>query len=89
MICKSKLSIRTHYCFVLLVILINFHAPRKSFADGKVVRPINYKGSLEELSQEAIIVFNGSNESNTASQDLVLKIPVSYTHLTLPTNREV
>lgn len=76
MICKSKLSIRTHYCFVLLVILVNFHAPRKSSADGKVVRPVNYKGSLEELSQEAIIVFNGSDESNTASQDLVLKIQV-------------
>ena len=44
--------------------------------DGKVVPPKNYKGSLEERAQEAVIVFQGSEEPGGAVQDLVLKISV-------------
>lgn len=46
------------------------------WADGKVIRPRNYKGSLEEKAQEAIIVFHGSDQQGQASEDLILKIRV-------------
>ncbi|MHC4078659.1 MAG: DUF2330 domain-containing protein, partial [Planctomycetota bacterium] len=38
--------------------------------------PKNYKGSLEEKAQEAIIVFHGSKAAGGAVEDLVLKISV-------------
>ena len=44
--------------------------------DGKVIRPRNYKGSLEEKAQEAIIIFNGSEKPEQATEDLILKIQV-------------
>lgn len=47
------------------------------FADGKVIRPVNYTGSLEETSQEAIIVFHGGDEEKSATEDLILKIEVA------------
>ncbi|MEX2188588.1 MAG: DUF2330 domain-containing protein [Pirellulales bacterium] len=47
------------------------------FGDGKVVRPRNYEGSLEEKSQEAIVVFHGSDEPGGAVEDLILKITVA------------
>lgn len=50
--------------------------PSFTFADGKVVPPRDYQGSLEETAQEAIIVFHGSENPGEAIQDLVLKIQV-------------
>lgn len=47
------------------------------FADGKVVRPREYNGSLEETAQEAIIIFEGSEEEGQATEDLILKIRVA------------
>jgi hypothetical protein len=49
--------------------------------DGKVVPPRNYKGSLEEKAQEAIIVFHSSNERGSAVEDLVSKISVPGSNL--------
>ncbi|MHC5069506.1 MAG: DUF2330 domain-containing protein [Planctomycetota bacterium] len=49
---------------------------RSAVPDGKVVPPKDYKGSLEEKAQEAIIVFQGSEEAGGAVEDLVLKISV-------------
>jgi hypothetical protein len=46
------------------------------FADGKVVPPRNYKGSLEERSQEAIIIFHAGTAERSAKQDMILKIEV-------------
>ncbi len=46
-------------------------------ADGKLFRPANYNGSLEEQSQEAIIVFRPGTEDRSAVQDLILKIRVA------------
>ncbi len=51
-------------------------ASRAVFADGKVVPPRNYKGSLEEKSQEAIIIFHSSTKPGNAMEDLILKIRV-------------
>ena len=44
--------------------------------DGGLIRPWSYKGSLEERSQEAIIIFNTSEEDEGAFEDLILKIGV-------------
>lgn len=49
---------------------------RASGLDGKVMPPRDYKGSLEEKAQEAIVVFHGGEEAGTAVEDLVIKISV-------------
>ncbi len=46
-------------------------------ADGKVMPPRKYTGSLEERAQEAIIIFHGSKKSDGAVEDLILKISVA------------
>lgn len=46
-------------------------------ADGKVIRPRDYHGSLEERAQEAIIVFQPGFEGVSAVEDLILKISVT------------
>ncbi|MFP4058202.1 MAG: DUF2330 domain-containing protein [Candidatus Brocadiia bacterium] len=45
-------------------------------ADGKVVPPRDYEGSLEETAQEAILIFHSSDETGGASEDLILKVRV-------------
>ena len=47
-----------------------------AFADGKVIPPREYAGSLEEKSQEAIIVFTPGTAGESAIEDLILKIEV-------------
>ena len=45
-------------------------------ADGMVVAPRDYKGSLEEKAQEALILFHAGDETRPAAEDLILKIRV-------------
>jgi hypothetical protein len=45
-------------------------------ADGLVIPPRDYQGSLEERAQEAIIIFHGSSEPGKATEELILKIQV-------------
>ncbi|MGD0092948.1 MAG: DUF2330 domain-containing protein, partial [Planctomycetota bacterium] len=45
-------------------------------ADGVMRAPRNYEGSLEELSQEALIIFHDSDLPGGATEDLILKISV-------------
>ncbi|MBN2492655.1 MAG: DUF2330 domain-containing protein [Planctomycetes bacterium] len=52
-------------------------APLPVRADGKLVAPREYPGSLEEKAQEAILVFHGSGEPGGAVEDLILKITVA------------
>src|SRR5262245_25277294 len=59
--------------FSLLLPLI---ATTALHADGKLVAPRNYTGSLEERAQEAIIVFQGSDKAGEAVEDIILKITV-------------
>jgi Uncharacterized protein conserved in bacteria (DUF2330) len=61
---------------LLTLAVTPFLAFASSFPDGKVVPPKNYKGSLEEKAQEAIIVFHGSEKEADAVEDLVIKISV-------------
>jgi Uncharacterized protein conserved in bacteria (DUF2330) len=44
--------------------------------DGMVMAPREYKGSLEELAQEAILVFHPGDEKRSATEDMILKIRV-------------
>jgi hypothetical protein len=57
---------------VILAILF----PLAALADGIVRPPRDYKGSLEEKAQEAIIIFRGTN-SGEATEDLILKVRVA------------
>ena len=52
--------------------------PSPLWADGMVTAPAKreYKGSLEERAQEAIIIFNSSPPKREATEDLILKIRV-------------
>jgi len=51
-------------------------AVSRTSADG-VVRPLRqYAGSLEELAQEAVIIFHDSDLPGGATEDLILKISV-------------
>ncbi|MGI9243256.1 MAG: hypothetical protein ACR2RV_20830, partial [Verrucomicrobiales bacterium] len=55
--------------------LLLLQAP--AFADGIVRPPRAYEGSLEEKSQEAIIVFQPGTAERSAVEDLILKIHVT------------
>lgn len=80
---QRKFGLDTHHamltkfvqCALLVTLLIGSN-PSSSKADGKVIAPRNYAGSLEERSQEAIIIFHSSEEPAEAKEDLVLKIQV-------------
>ena len=50
--------------------------PAPLWADGKIMPPAKYKGSLEELAQEAIIIFNSSPPHGEATEELILRIRV-------------
>lgn len=50
--------------------------PTRVAADGRVFPPRQYHGSLEELAQEAIIIFHDSDLRGGATEDLILKISV-------------
>jgi len=62
---------------LLTVLFAMLAMPILLLADGKVSPPRNYTGSLEEKSQEAIIIFRGSDTPGEAKQDLILKIEVA------------
>lgn len=51
-------------------------ARKPALADGKVFAPAHYDGSIEERSQEAIIIFSAGEEPGGAVEDLILKISV-------------
>jgi hypothetical protein len=60
-----------------LVLLCLLLSPALLRADGKVIRPRDYHGSLEESAQEAIILFQPGSEGVSAVEDLILKISVT------------
>ena len=52
----------------------------------------NYKGSLKNISADklgALVIKEAIFKSSLKGEDIDEVITVSYTHLTLPTNREV
>ncbi len=62
------LSIMTAFAFIGGASLV--------WADGKVMPPRLYQGSLEEKAQEAIIIFHSGKTPGEATEDLILKITV-------------
>lgn len=62
--------------FVLLLMGVCGLFARQATADGKLFAPRDYQGSLEERSQEAIIVFNQGDKRTSSVEDLILKIRV-------------
>jgi len=58
------------------LILLLAVIPSLVLADGKVMPPRNYTGSLEERSQEAIIIFTPGTKTKSAIEDLIIKIQV-------------
>ncbi len=48
----------------------------RAWADGKVFRPRAYTGSLEEQSQQAILICTPAESGEETTQDLILKIGV-------------
>jgi len=56
-----------------IVVLGSSHV---ALSDGKIVAPRDYKGSLEEQAQEAIIIFHGKWYRPEATEDLILKIRI-------------
>jgi hypothetical protein len=51
-------------------------------ADGKLVRPRSYEGSLEETAQEAILIFQAGDDTRSAREDMILKVSVKGGALT-------
>lgn len=73
---NQRLQSRILKLVVLMALILFANSPRELRADGKLIKPRNYKGSLEEKAQEAIIIFNGSENEGESSEDLILKIQV-------------
>jgi hypothetical protein len=63
-------------CVRSVVVAIVLASPARTWADGMVVAPKDYRGSLEERAQEALIVFHAGDEAKPATEDLILKIRV-------------
>ena len=71
---------RTAVVLALLVMagsLAVSYATPSARADGKLVPPRDYPGSLEEHAQEAIIIFHGQQGEKPAVEDLILKLSVA------------
>ena len=49
----------------------------QAWADGILRPPRDYKGSLEEKAQEAIIIFQSAEQKGEAVEDIILKIHVA------------
>jgi hypothetical protein len=74
-----RLPLRMPSCLlsgVLVALLLCALLPAMALGDGKIVPPRDYKGSLEEKAQEAIVIFHGSQTKGKAVEDLILKIRV-------------
>lgn len=65
------------YLLPLIYLAVSLFSPAPLHADGKVIRPRDYHGSLEERSQEAIILFEPGSATTSAVEDLILRISVT------------
>ncbi len=60
----------------LIAALVTLSVIALAGPDGKVFRPIDYNGSLEERAQEAILIFHKGTEKKSAVEEMILKIQV-------------
>lgn len=68
-------SIVARRALIAALLLVRGAAPTAR-GDGMVVPPRDYKGSLEERAQEALILFHAGDDKTPATEDLILKIRV-------------
>lgn len=61
---------------VLLAVISTLLGESSVRADGKVMPPAEYEGSLEEQAQEAILIFHASQQPGEAREDVILRIRV-------------
>ena len=61
---------------VLIVALLAVGGASRVRADGLVLPPRDYQGSLEERAQEAILIFHPGDATRPATEDLILKVKV-------------
>ena len=73
---QSAAFARNRWILALFLITCCFVSSGTVLGDGKIVAPREYKGSLEERAQEAVIIFHGSEGAGGAVEDLILKISV-------------
>ncbi len=71
----SSIATRRTRLGLVAVLVAGLGAPRAR-GDGMLVPPKDYKGSLEERAQEALILFHAGDEKRPATEDLILKIRV-------------
>lgn len=62
---------------LIVAVLISTCLASYAQPDGKIFPPRNYKGSLEEKAQEAILIFHPGDTNKSATQDMILKIKVA------------
>ena len=60
-----------HAVWGVAAMLVMLSCAMPARADGKLIRPRNYQGSLEENSQEAIIIFHSSDQPDGAFEELI------------------
>jgi len=69
-------SARYVAAMILVAAFFTVLSASPALADGKVMPPADYQGSLEERAQEAILIFHTSQEPGGSREDLILKIQV-------------
>lgn len=74
---RFRQPIKIWACFLIVASLAAWGGgARLALGDGMVMAPREYKGSLEELAQEAILVFHPGDGKRSATEDMILKIRV-------------
>lgn len=71
---KNRRNCGVGICVVVVLATIVVAGPSQLAADGFLKGPHDYKGSLEERSQEAVIIM--TSEHGKATEDMILKITV-------------
>jgi hypothetical protein len=71
---KNRRSCGVGICVVVVLAAIVVARPSQLAADGFLKGPREYKGSLEERSQEAVIIM--TSDHGKATEDMILKITV-------------
>jgi len=65
-----------HVAWCTVVVMGSVVCAGGAFGDGTMVAPKGWDGSIEEFTQDAIIIFHASETPRGATEDLILKIGV-------------
>jgi hypothetical protein len=73
---RQRGSVAARGAVVLALLAASLHNGSRSNGDGMVIPLQEYRGSVAEKAQEAIIIFEPGDERRSAREDLILKIQV-------------